>query len=55
MRFFIGTLAFLVIVAVLVSPAALMLGLVGMAELRQITGISASDPALAPAPQPAKQ
>ena len=44
MRFFIGALALLVIVAVFVSPAALMLGLVGIAELRQITGISASEP-----------
>ncbi|HET7211174.1 MAG TPA: hypothetical protein VFI85_05450 [Methyloceanibacter sp.] len=54
MRFFIGALAFLVIVALLASPAALMLGWVGIAELRQIAGAGAVDPALAPS-QPAKQ
>jgi hypothetical protein len=55
MRFFIGTLAFLVIVAVLASPAALMLGWFGIADLRQLAGITATDPALSPAPSPAKQ
>jgi hypothetical protein len=55
MRFFIGALALLVIVAVLASPAALMLGWVGIADLRQIAGASVVDPALAPAAQPAKQ
>ena len=52
MRFFIGAIALLVIVAVLVSPAALMLGLIGITDLRQIAGISATEPTPAPSPQP---
>jgi hypothetical protein len=53
MRFFIGALALLVIVAVLASPAAL--GWVQLADIREITAPSATDPALAPAAEPAKQ
>ena len=53
MRFFIGALALFVIVAVFASPAALILGWVGISDLRQIAGTSATDPALAPAAQPA--
>jgi hypothetical protein len=52
MRFFIGALALLVIFAVLISPAALMLGLIGIPDLRQNAGITAGDPAPAPQPQP---
>lgn len=55
MRFFIGALALLVIVAVLASPAALLLGWVQLADIRQIAGPDATDPELAPAAQPAKQ
>ena len=53
MRFFIGALALLVIVATLASPAALLLGLVQFADIRQITGPGAMDPAPAPASAPA--
>ena len=36
MRFFIGALALLVIVVVVGSPAVLMLGWLGIADLRQL-------------------
>ena len=55
MRFFIGALALLVIVAVLASPAALLLGWLQLADIREITAPSARDAALAPAAEPAKQ
>jgi hypothetical protein len=55
MRFFIGALALLVIVAVVGSPAVLMLGWLGIADLRQIVATSAADPAPAPAAQPASR
>ena len=51
MRFVIGALALLVILAVVVSPAVLMLGWLGIADLRQIAATSVSEPA--PAVQPA--
>jgi hypothetical protein len=53
MRFFIGALALLVIVVVVGSPAALLLGWMGIADLRQIAIPSATEPAPAPATQPA--
>ena len=53
MRFFIGALALLVIVVVVGSPAALLLGWMGIADLRQIAITSAPEPAPAPAAQPA--
>jgi hypothetical protein len=53
MRFFIGALALLVIVVVVGSPAALLLGWMGIADLRQIAITNATEPAQAPATQPA--
>ena len=53
MRFFIGALALLVIVVVVGSPAVLMLGWLGIADLRQIAITSEAGPAPAPAAQPA--
>ena len=51
MRFFIGALALLVIVAVIGSPAVLMLGWLGIADLRQLAITSTMEHA--PAAQPA--
>jgi hypothetical protein len=53
MRFFIGALALLVIVVVVGSPAALLLGWMGIADLRQIAITGEPAPAPAPATQPA--
>lgn len=53
MRFFIGALALLVIVVVVGSPAVLMLGWMGIADLRQLAITSPTDPQPAPAAQPA--
>ena len=53
MRFFIGALALLVIVVVVGSPAVLLLGWMGIADLRQIAITSTPEPAQAPAAQPA--
>ena len=53
MRFFIGALALLVIVVVVGSPAVLMLGWLGIADLRQLAITSATEPQPAPAAQPA--
>jgi hypothetical protein len=53
MRFFIGALALLVIVVVVGSPAVLMLGWMGIADLRQLAITSPSAPEPAPAAQPA--
>jgi hypothetical protein len=53
MRFFIGALALLAMVVVVGSPAALLLGWMGIADLRQIAITSATEPAPAPAAQPA--
>ncbi|HKA99921.1 MAG TPA: hypothetical protein VKD02_04065 [Methyloceanibacter sp.] len=53
MRFFIGALALLVIVVVVGSPAALLLGWMGIADLRQIAITSTTEPAPVPAAQPA--
>jgi hypothetical protein len=53
MRFFIGALALLVIVAMVGSPAVLLLGWLGIADLRQIAITSPAEPQPAPAVQPA--
>jgi len=53
MRFFVGSLALLVIVVVVGSPAALLLGWMGIPDLRQIAITSTTEPAPAPAAQPA--
>jgi hypothetical protein len=53
MRLFIGALALLVIVAMVGSPAVLLLGWLGIADLRQIAITSATEPEPAPAAQPA--
>ncbi|MGE3528248.1 MAG: hypothetical protein AB7G54_02335 [Methyloceanibacter sp.] len=44
MRFVVGTVALLVILAVVVSPALLLLGWLGIADLRQIAATSAAVP-----------
>jgi hypothetical protein len=49
MRFFIGALALLVIVVMVGSPAALLLGWMGIADFRQIAVTSTPEPQSAPA------
>jgi hypothetical protein len=53
MRFFIGALALLVIILVVGSPAVLLLGWMGVADLRQIAITSPAEPEPVPAAQPA--
>jgi hypothetical protein len=49
MRFFIGALALLVIVVMIGSPAALLLGWMGIADFRQIAITSTKEPQPTPA------
>lgn len=51
MRFLIGALALLVIFAVLVSPAAMLLGLVHIASDRHVIDTEMAEPAKAQLPQ----